>query len=161
MDGSNTVKLLRLADLAIEESADETAESISKKLFSSAKPLILDWAREQLLLVVRARLKLRNRRNAAPAPYQPFLEGFRDLSVSLSLNAGARLPLARATITMLRKELKAQKPKLGAKAVRLMSLIDSMQPYAQVKRGLTVERYCELRAAGVSVKEFAGQEVKV
>jgi hypothetical protein len=155
MDGSNTSKLIELINCEIEQSENPDAELTVKKILISAKPLFLEWARERLVLLTQARIKVVRRQNAGPHPYQMFLEGFRGLSVSLSLKSGGRVPLAKATITTLRKELKSQKPVFGAKAQRLMDLIDEMKPYADVQRGLTVQRYCELRAAGVTPKEFA------
>jgi hypothetical protein len=55
--------------------------------------------------------------------------------------------------------LKLSRNRRLADAHRTANLIKEMEPYAKTRRDLTVERYCELRAAGVSAHAAKGAAV--
>lgn len=119
---------------------------------SENRSLLLHWARERLLLLIREEGR-KNQAEAEPGPYQMFLEGFESLSERVPILAGRQgIPLATATLMDLRKSLKFTRFRQREKNERIATLIREMEPYARTRRGLTVERYCELRAAGVTAR---------
>jgi hypothetical protein len=110
--------------------------------------------------------------------FQMFLTGFRgDLMEPIELREGT-IPIADATIRELRQNIKVfiknfkaeaqAKSKTQIEAMMASSdaelerivrerqrLIDEMAPYAHIYHGITVAKYCELRAAGISPEQFA------
>ena len=103
-----------------------------------------------------------------PQPFQMFLPGFRgDLDEPIPVDDGS-LALGRATVKELRQNMKAFKAEMRAKSkaeldrmvAERQQLIDEMSPYAAIQHGITVAEYVELRAAGVTVEEFAKKNAK-
>lgn len=155
MGESNVVKLqgvIRGALIAGEKSG----ETVTTDVLLKAEPtLIAAWAAEKLARLIRqTRLAMSTTQDN---PYQMFFEGFRSFDERLPMKlrrGGAKMTsLGSATITELRGNLRAQRDKASAKAQRTVKLIEEMAPYSKHARGLTVQRYCELRAAGVKPRE--------
>lgn len=89
-----------------------------------------------------------------PAPrenvYQMFLPGFAGLDEKLPLKKG-KIELAKATVTSLEETLAVIRKKFAKRPdiTRIETLIGEMRPYIDDNPGLTVERFCELKAAGI------------
>lgn len=132
MDASNTAKLRQAIALAMGKNPQAREAEIASLVERRESSLLRAWARERLTLLVRAHM-----------------QGLSDPGEQLPLPGGGRITLAMATIVDLRRSLKMTRHKAREKAQRTASLIEEMWPYAKTRRGLTVERYCELRAAGV------------
>jgi len=92
--------------------------------------------------------------------YQMFLPGFSSLDEKLPVKSG-KVPLAKATVTTLEESLAIIRKKVSKHPdiTRIEALLEGMRPFAKENPGLVVERYCELRAAGVEagVKAKAGK----
>lgn len=86
--------------------------------------------------------------------YQMFLPGFASLEEKLPLKSG-RIALAQATLTALEESLAVIRKKVAKRPdiTRIETLIGEMRPHVDTHPGLTVERYCELRAAGILAGE--------
>ncbi len=82
--------------------------------------------------------------------YQMFLLGFASLEERIPLKTG-KIALAKATLTALEETLTVIRKKVAKhpEITRVEALIEGMRPYIAEHPGLTVGRYCELRAAGV------------
>jgi hypothetical protein len=134
--------------------------AIARDVISHEEPLIAQWTLEKVARAVQRQLEavMAPRSN----PYMDFLPGL-VLSDPLPLRKGF-IALGEATIQKLRESVLALKMahkeraerRLAAEVGRLKRLIIEMAPYARMNHGLTVERYCELRAAGVE----AGAKLK-
>ncbi len=155
MDTSNTGKLRQAILLAIENDPAATEAKVAHLIQTREASLLLAWARERLAVLIRQQMR-RKQPKPEPGPYQMFLEGFGSLTERLPLPGRGRVTLAMATIVDLRRSLKMTRLKAREKARRTASLIEEMEPYAKTRRGLTVERYCELRAAGVKPRISKG-----
>lgn len=147
MTASTTAKVRQSIAFQARHHADATAADLVNFLLESEVKLIEEWTRERLLLLVRQQTRPKSPLPDA-GPYQMFLEGFVSLAERLPL-PGRGKALSKATIVDLRTSLKLTRQKRLEQAQRTASLIREMAPYAKTRRGLTVERYCELRAAGV------------
>lgn len=157
MKESNSVKLQRLIrDVLI--AGEKGGETVGADAVLLREPeLIAAWTKERIGdMMRRARLAMQAE-DGADAPYQMFFEGFRDLTerlpIKLKRSGQKSTDLASATITHLRGNLRMQRDKASAKAQRTIRLIKGMEPYSRQVRGLTVQRYCELRAADVKPRE--------
>ncbi len=148
MDESNAVKLRREIALTMASVPSASADEIARNVHARESRLVAAWARERLALLVREQMR-KSRPPPGPSPYQMFLEGFETLSERLPLPGRGGVTLAAATIVDLRRSLKLTRLKVREKAQQTALLIREMGPYTKTRRGLTVERYCELRAAGV------------
>lgn len=148
MTESNTTKLRQIIAVTARRNAQVGEAEIVNMLFENEAELVMEWARERLTLFVRQQTRSKEPLPEA-GPYQMFLVGFESLAERLPL-PGRGKPLAMATIVDLRRSLKITRHKAWEKVKPTIALIKDMAPYAKTRRGLTVERYCELRAAGVS-----------
>lgn len=157
MAESNTLKLQRVIRDAL--SADESGHGLvtPASLLRDHAALIAEWTSEKLARLIRESKLAAKAEDPEDAPYQMFFEGFRDLTerlpIKLKRSGQKSTDLASATITHLRGNLRMQRDKASAKAQRTIRLIKDMEPYSSQVRGLTVQRYCELRAADVKPRE--------
>lgn len=110
----------------------------------------------RLFLIEETERIMRHEEHMAERPrreensYQMFLPGFASLAEKLPLKTG-KIALAKATVTSLEETLIVIRKKVATRPdiTRIETLIAEMRPYMEDNPGLTVERYCELRAAGV------------
>jgi hypothetical protein len=144
MNESNTAKLRHVIALTVRRKPRAKEADIVNSILETESELLMEWARERLALLVRQETRTKEPLPDA-GPYQMFLEGFGSLIERLPL-PGRGIALATATIVDLRRSLKMTRRKGLEKAQPIASLIKEMRPYAQTRRDLTVERYCELRA---------------
>lgn len=154
MTESNTNKLRQIIAVTRQANPQSEAPEIATSVLKSHPTLVAEWARERLVVLVREWTRKQQPLPDA-GPYQMFLEGFESLAERLPLPGRGGLPLARATIVDLRRSLKVTRERAYKKSQRTASLIKEMAPYAKTRRGLTVERYCELRASGVKPRARA------
>jgi hypothetical protein len=145
LEQSADAKLKAAVRAAIEEHPGPSNTAIAESVVAQNPDLVSAWVLERITWLVRTARRTQN-------PYQMFLPGFKTIEQRLPVEDGfVRLRLA--TITTLRHSLKAlratRSDKPSPNEVRLRKLIAEMEPYAKTQRGLTVERYCELRASGV------------
>jgi hypothetical protein len=133
-------------------------------MFQAKEPAICaKWLAGKLAAMISREMKAA--RPAKSHPYQMFLFGFKALSARVPLQGGLKL-LGKATIRELRESLSMMTAKArnaaraNPRTEALAQLIDEMSPFARSHHGLTVERFCELKAAGVEiakVKKAAGR----
>jgi hypothetical protein len=122
--------------------------------FRESEPdLIRDWDVERLEVMLRGEVS-GMLKPPKPQPFQMFLPGFRgDLGERIPVEEG-RVHLGEATLTQLKENLKTlkreavEKVRLDPKITEREKLIAEMTPYSRAHPGLTVEEYCNLRAAG-------------
>jgi hypothetical protein len=155
MTESNTNKLRQIIAVAARRKPRADEAEIVNFIFETESELVIEWARERLALLVRRETRTEEPL-PDPGPYQMFLEGFASLEERLPL-PGRGKPLAQATIVDLRRSLKMTRHKALEKSQRTAALIKEMAPYAKTRRDLTVERYCQLRASGVSPRAFMNE----
>lgn len=155
MDESNAVKLRRIITLAIQRDPGSPASEVARTVNAREAALVAAWGLDQLTLFVRREINAKGKVTRPPGPYQMFLEGFDDLLERLPLPGRGRVALAAATIVDLRNSLKLTRLKTREQNQRTATLIKEMAPYAKTRRGLTVEGYLELRAAGVKARSRA------
>jgi hypothetical protein len=119
---------------------------------------------EETEQIMRAeeRREARASRARADNPYQMFLPGFTSLDERLPLKTG-KIQLAQATVTALEETLVVMRDKVAKHPgiTRVEALIEGMRPYISDYPRLTVERYCELRAASVDVTKATPAKTKV
>jgi hypothetical protein len=143
--------------LALEKEPRKPESEIVNAIVKTQSKLVMKWTCERLAMLVRQHAR-GEEPLPPPGPFQMFLQGFDSLAERLPL-PGRGKPLAQATIVDLRRSLKMTRVKRLAKTERITqrtaALIKEMAPYAKTRRTLTVERYCELRAAGVPARESA------
>ncbi len=155
MNESNTNKLRQIIALKVKRHPEAGEADIFKfvsELLKSEAKLISEWTREYIAVALRREMRARKKEPLPGAgPYQIFLEGFESLAERVPL-PGRGKALSRATIVDLRLSLKTARTKGHEQTQRLTALIREMEPYAKTRRDLTVERYCELRAAGVPAR---------
>lgn len=160
MEGSKIKQLQRLIGEALELSDERQVRKVAEKIYVSDEKLVTEWALDRLALMVQTALRGEQKRTAPPSPYQMFLTGFAGLEARIQIKNRGRMRIGDATIMDLRKNLKSMRNRDGQRAMPTRSLISGMQWYSRVLRSLTVERYCELKAAGVTVEEFERQNGK-
>lgn len=112
----------------------------------------------RLFLIEETERIMRHEERMAERPrvdnvYQMFLPGFASLEDRLPTRHG-KIPLAKATLTSLEESLAVIRKRVATRPeiTRIEALIEGMRPYVGAHPGLTVERYCELRAASVPPK---------
>jgi hypothetical protein len=154
MDESNSRQMQTLIAAALDADPNSPASVIADEIASGSKTIFRAWALERLALAIGTEIRARERRAKPTGPYQMFLEGFSNMAEPLRFKGGGKVPLASATIMDLRKNLKTMMDRASLKARCVVNLIEEMRPYAKVRRGITVERYCELRAAGITANSL-------
>jgi len=158
MDGSNTLKMQRALRVAMDSAPAASAEEIAIEVRTRHAALFADWATEKLTVSARSELRARKLASRQPDPYQMFFEGFKSLTERLP-QKGHTIPLAKATVTDLRRTLSVLHGQADAIKQPTLALIEEMSPYSKVEHGLTVARYCELRAAGVTPKSLRAERL--
>ena len=149
----NSRKIRALIRAAAELDPAASGQQIAQIIAQREPGLLQAWVADKIAAILRE-----EHRNARPAgPYQEFFEGFRDLTERVPLKAGGGVPLAKATLTDLRYSLRITRGRAESKVQPTLRLIEGMAPYTKVQRGLNVERYCELKAAGVTAKQLRAQ----
>jgi hypothetical protein len=111
---------------------------------------------------------------AQPAPFQGFLPGFRSIDERLTLRKGT-VRLSEASVRQLHENLKvlkatgrdavaARRERIKAKIDERTKVVKDMALYRKPGEKLTVQMYCELKAAGVrpprAKKKAAGKKGK-
>ena len=149
MHESNAVKLKRIIAMEMESDPALTGSDITRTIKARESALVMDWAFDQLAVFVSRQICGKRKLSRPPGPYQMFLGGFNNLAERLPLPRKGRVSLAEATIVDLRNSLKMTRFKRREDDRRTEKLIKEMWPYAKTRRGLTVEGYLKLRAAGI------------
>jgi hypothetical protein len=136
----------RLRQAVVRSEAGDT-DAIRAELLDARLALVIEWLTPSLDHFIRRALK------PVPEahPYLPFMEGYVSLDRRLSLGEKRTIELKKATVYTLRKRLAVVREKAdeGKEATTLRRLIEGMEGLAYEHPRLTVERYCELRAAGI------------
>lgn len=153
LEGSNQQKMKRLIALAIEATPSSEDSMTTAGGIAEAQPKIFHaWATERLAEQIR----IARRASRKPDPYAQFLFGFKSLDDKLPVKGG-KVQLWDVTIMDLRRSLKIDRDKVSPIAQRKISLIEQMEPYAKVQRGITLGRVAELRAAGIPPRLAKGE----
>jgi len=145
-------KLRSLIDLEVERKPHASEAEVVTSIIENSIDIIAEFVRERVAHLVHERFAKPPGVRPEPGPYQMFFAGFGSLAERISLPGRGGKTLANATIADLRNSLKVTRDRANGKAQALQALIREMAPYEKTRRGLTVERYCELRAAGVEAR---------
>lgn len=119
----------------------------------SENELVEEWTLAQITLKFRREIALSKPPSAEP--YQMLLFGFPGgLEEWMPVKAG-RIRLGEATIKQLRENVSAIRKRAKTRLYPVIEerkrkrLIEDMALYARTRHGLTIAKYCELKAAGV------------
>lgn len=138
---SSTDKLKTIIRAMVEDAAPTLSPTaITDSIIKQHSELIDEWVRQRITVAVRAEIRLTR------DPRQMSFPGFKGLSRELRIRRKAK-PLGDATLTDLRlymKTLRRNAQKDHPKVLQAKRLIDAMQPYARLKRGLTVRGFYEM-----------------
>ncbi len=145
-------KLKNAIDLEVKRNPRASEPEVVTFILGNRVDVIAEFVRDRVAYFVHARFVKARDVTPDPGPYQMFFEGFASLSERISLPGRGGKALAKATIADLRSSLKVTRDRAYEKAKAMEALIREMAPFEKTRRGLTVERYCELRAAGVEPK---------
>jgi hypothetical protein len=158
MEGTIAGRINALVDAALNQKPHATDEEITVAIMENPE-LVWDAAKVRISEQVRKRRTAK--RHRPQNPYQTFFEGygFQDLSEIVTIKAGAgelRMERRRMGKIDIRDwvrslEISAEnKPKLNA----ARKLLEDFTAYERKYRGLNLERYFDLLAAGVPKPEM-------
>ncbi len=124
-----------------------SAGVIATEFIAQNAVLIEKWAAQKVTRMIER--EMRSARPPKSHPFQLFLSGFAP-SIRVPLK-GHVISLGKATVSKLRESVRLMQAEALAnpKIEAFARLADEMSPYAKTHRGVTVEEWCELRAAGV------------